>query len=140
MFAIYPREVYLIFPYDEFGNVAGVYVGSSSWVEERIRRHLYDFNNEFINQRELHELMRKNGFALAVVDNIENYKESYTEYDWVDYFRNFYDMRIFNSAKRGKAICNWQRIENPLDKLFSTDFEGKQAVFFGLLVHKRHTS
>lgn len=117
-FAIYPREVYLIFPFDEQGKIAGVYVGSSCCVSTRIYGHLtikgYDTCGE---QKELHELMRKNGFAYEVVDKIDKWQNSYIEYDWVDFFLNNYEIRVFNSHKKGCVIRDWKRLENPKGRI-----------------------
>ena len=59
-FAIYPREVYLIFPFDEQGKIAGVYV---------------------------------------------------------DFFLNNYEIRVFNSHKKGCVIRDWKRLENPKGRI-----------------------
>lgn len=111
---IYPRKVYLIFPYDECGNIAGVYVGSSSRVKERIEEHLRNSDN-YENQRNFHELMIKNGFAYGVVDEIEDYLCGHLEYDWANYFLENTNIKVFNSL--GLKNANWHRLDSPKDRL-----------------------
>lgn len=110
----YPKEVYLIFPFDENGNAAGVYVGASSWVEERIRNHLYSGKSEPDNQKEAHLLMKENGFSYTVVDTIEDFNETHIEYDWIDFFLKNTDLRVFNSLKIGLKNADWKRLNNPM--------------------------
>lgn len=131
----YPRQVYLLFPYDEFGDIAGVYVGSSHNVARRMDYHFSDRSTKFRKQRNLHKLMRDNGFSYVVVDTIENEDFSYIEYDWVDYFLQNFNVRVFNSKKIGCAIWNWHRLKNPGFTILNKDFESKRKVFYWLLVN-----
>ena len=117
MYGIYPKEVYLIFPYDEDGIIAGVYVGSSCSVSWRIAEHYYATENRQDNQKELHKLMRDNGFTYLVVDKIKSLHESFTEYDWVDYFAKNHNIKIFNSSKVGRVNRDWLRLKKPQEKV-----------------------
>lgn len=117
MYGIYPKEVYLIFPYDENGIIAGVYVGSSCFVSFRIAEHRYTTENRKDDQKELHKLMRDNGFTYLIVDEIKSWHESFTEYDWVDYFAKNYNIKIFNSPNVGRVNRDWHRLNKPQDKV-----------------------
>lgn len=91
----HPREVYAIYPLDENGNIAGVYVGSSGDMENRFSVHLTS-RGKF--QSELHNLMRQNGFTFQILDHIPNEEKNHIEYDWIDFFSHI-DIRLFNERK-----------------------------------------
>ena len=63
----------------------------------------------------LHELMRTNGFTYAIVDEVKTYKESFVEYDWIDYFTKRTNLPVFNNFV-GACGANWERI-NPERRL-----------------------
>lgn len=104
----YPKKVYVLFPFNKFGNIAGVYIGSSQDPEERMRIHKNTHNGHG-KQDQLHELMRNNGFLYVVVDEIKTCKDTYIEFDWLDYFDKRTKLTIFNNFISPKA--NWERIE-----------------------------
>ncbi len=109
-----PRKVYAIFPFNEDGSVAGVYVGSSANPNQRITNHLNDYGAQ---QFELHDLMRKNGFKAYEVDCINSLKESHIEYDWIDMFDKFLpDLKIFNA--RTEKYATWKNVKNPASFTF----------------------
>lgn len=91
----YPRLVYALYPFDENGLIAGVYVGSAHDLEKRIGTHL---TNHGGNQLELHELMRNNGFSFQILDFVPNRTLSHIEYDWIDFFSRV-NLRLFNERK-----------------------------------------
>lgn len=103
----YPRKVYAIFPYDENHHIAGVYVGSTWNVEERIRCHKGDHKS--LHMAELHDLMRRHGFIYKVMDEIKEWKDCHIEYDWIDYFMKKTDLKVFNYRK-GLCGADWHRI------------------------------
>ena len=102
-----PRKVYAIFPLNENGEIAGVYVGSSANVKERIKHHLQTYG---MNQNELHELMRKNGYMYCLLNSILEHKESHFEYDWIDFFDKCTSLRVFNN-QRGVCGASWRRLK-----------------------------
>ena len=83
-----------------------MYVGSSANVKQRITNHLNDY---CIQQHELHDLMRRNGFNLQIVETIHSGKDSHLEYDWIDYFKTQTDLKLFN-VKTGILQADWHRI------------------------------
>ena len=104
----YPKKVYLIFPFDAKGHVAGVYVGSTWRIEERIRCHKGDHKS--IHMMELHDLMRTNGFKVEIVGEIKTWKENHIEYDWIDYFMKRSNLKVFNYRK-GLCGADWHRLQ-----------------------------
>ena len=92
----YPRYVYTIFPNGDDGKPVGVYVGSAQNVDERIRNHINAGKNDRHGLKELHNLMRKNGYTVEVVDTMQSYDEAYKEYDWIDFFVRLSEMKVFN--------------------------------------------
>lgn len=95
----YPRHVYAIYPYDESGEIAGVYVGSTSKLVKRINAHLTEKKG---SQEELHDLMRENGFTFQILDYIRDYSDVHVEYDWVDFFEHT-DIKVFNRKTKNKG-------------------------------------
>lgn len=105
-FPKYPKSVYVIFPHDASGQVAGVYVGSSGNAAKRIEIHVRNFHS----QTELHDLMRKNGFDWFVIDCIHDSSEKHLEYDWIDFFKKKTCLHLFNA----KTLCyqpDWRRLK-----------------------------
>lgn len=92
----YPRYVYAIYPHDEDGNIAGVYVGTSQNVEQRIRLHR-STNCYGESQFELHQLMRKHGYSYEVLDSIRGTYENYKEYKWIEILSKKYS-KVFNKS------------------------------------------
>lgn len=103
----YPKKVYVLFPFDDEGLIAGAYVGSSENVNERLRIHKNTHEGHG-KQDQLHELMRKNGYTYAVVDEIKSFHETYIEFDWIDFFQKRTKLAVFNNFVSKKA--NWERI------------------------------
>lgn len=106
----YPKEVYIIFPYDSDGKIAGAYVGVTCLgVNRRIRLHI-NTHRDCGRQTELHDLMRNNGYTCIVVDQINSWKESSIEYDWIDYCEKKMNLHMFNNLK---GLCNadWHRLK-----------------------------
>lgn len=89
----YPRKIYAIYPFDENGNIAGVYVGSSFDYEERIKGHFF---SRKVEQEYFHSLMRTNGFTFQLLGDIQDVRENHLEYDWMD-FLNKSGVKVFNS-------------------------------------------
>lgn len=94
------KDIYLIFPYDKDRNVAGVYVGSSRQLKMRLNRHKHGnkFDPENDPQRELHKLMRENGFECIRVDTAD-FKTKWKEYIWIDMFCKYTNLRVFNKLR-----------------------------------------
>ena len=104
----YPKKVYIIFPFNEQGHIVGAYVGASFNVRRRLQCHLGTHCNQGL-QTELHDLMRKNGFAYSIVDCIKTYVENYVEYDWIDFCERKLKLHVFNNQK-GICGADWHRI------------------------------
>lgn len=102
------KKVYAIFPFDEDGEIAGVYIGSSQNPLTRVRNHR-NTKDGHGKQDTLHELMRKNGFTYIFVDDIKTFKDAHVEYDWIDYFIKQTNLTVFNNADN---LCqaNWTKI------------------------------
>ena len=100
------KDIYLIFPYDKDRKVAGVYVGSSKWLRVRINSHkdTYRHRPEDDPQRELHEMMRENGFELLKVDTVNEFTK-WREYVWIDMFCKYTNLRVFNKFRGGYGRC-----------------------------------
>jgi hypothetical protein len=105
MFPQFPKSVYVIFPHDDSGEIAGVYVGSSGNAFERLKMHLHDNQT----QKELHDLMRRNGFDWFVVDVIKNRTDLHLEYDWMDFFKQNTHLHLFNQRTQYHKP-DWRRI------------------------------
>ena len=105
IFPKFPKSVYVIFPHDDSGSIAGVYVGASGNASERIKMHLNDRHS----QKELHDLMRRNGFEWFVVDSIENPSDLHLEFDWMDFFKQNTQLHLFNERTQYHKP-NWRRI------------------------------
>ena len=103
----YPKKVYILFSFNEQGLIAGAYVGSSANVQERIRIHK-NTQDGHGKQDQLHKLMRKNGYTYVVVDEIETCKDTYIEFDWLDFIIKRTNLTVFNNFISKKA--NWKRI------------------------------
>ena len=102
------KKVYALFPFDEDGEIAGVYVGSSQNPLTRVRSHK-NTQDGHGKQDVLHELMRENGFTYIFVDDIKTFKDAHVEYDWIDYFIKQTNLTVFNNAV---DLCqaDWTRI------------------------------
>lgn len=96
-----PKHIYAIYPYDENGNVAGVYVGITENVSRRIKMHLND-KNAGQRQKEMHELMRKNGFSFQELGTCTTLEENYREYDWIQFFKSC-GLKMFNFREGNRA-------------------------------------
>ena len=105
----YPKKVYALFPYDEQGNIAGVYVGSSWKPKERVRIHKNTPNGKGKQDR-LHALMRTNGFSYLIIDEIPTCNDTYIEFDWIDFFIKRTKLPVFNNFV-GACGANWERIK-----------------------------
>ena len=92
---MYTLTVYAIFPKDKDGDIAGVYIGSTfGKLELRIKNHLR-FDKK-PNQKELHNLMKNNGFIYQSLESKLEWRNRSLEYDWVDYYRQKTNLRVFN--------------------------------------------
>lgn len=91
-----PRYIYAIYPHDENGDYAGVYVGITSNVKRRLQIHLKDLYCH-PNSVELHRLMKNNGYSYQTIDDVQSNDDTYLEYDWIDFFRAKTDLHIFNT-------------------------------------------
>ena len=89
-----PRKVYVIYPFDDSGEIAGAYVGSSWHINVRIKSHVW--KNTTPPHKEFHELMKKNGFAWQELDEILVFSEKHKEYDWIAFFKS-QKIRVFNT-------------------------------------------
>ena len=74
--------------------------------------------------------MKANGYTYCVVDEIENWEQSYIEYDWIDYFKKVIGIKTFNSKIRGSAIGDWLFLKNPKDKLKNAIVNDKEKFIF----------
>lgn len=94
------KDIYLIFPYDKDLNIAGVYVGSSRFSDIRIDCHLHEhkYDPENDHQRELHELMRENGFEYLKVDTAD-FNSKWKEYIWIDMFCKYTNLTVYNKFR-----------------------------------------
>jgi len=97
-----PRYVYAIYPLDGSGDIAGVYVGTTSNIRCRIKNHISTKGQ----QTELHKMMRENGFMYQIVETISEYEDRHLEYDWIDFFKKKTHLMVFNK----------------MDDCFSADF------------------
>lgn len=101
---MFPKQVYAIYPRDEQGNVAGVYVGSANDVNARFIGHMADHKC----QKELHDMMRHNGFTFQILGVENGYDETHLEYDWVDFFKKS-GAHVFNQFIKGgnaDVVCS----------------------------------
>lgn len=106
---IFPRYVYAIYPYNQNGQYAGVYVGSTKDVRERIRLHLAKKKED--PQQELHDLMRQNGFEYEILDEVKGMSERDAEYKWVHHFLKFGVIQVFNIFCGGKEDYQMDRFK-----------------------------
>lgn len=101
----YPCYVYALFPFDENGNICGVYVGRSTDPERRVHEHKYNYS-----YKEMHDLLLYNGFAYKVIDEIHDPDEDCIEYEWVDYFyhvcKRKNGWKLFNRVLGDKECMN----------------------------------
>lgn len=93
-----PVYVYAIYPFNENGDYAGVYVGATEKLKERLRVHR---NNKQAQdkQSELHSLMREHGYTYQILEIITDYKDAHLEYDWIDFFEKQTSLKVFNTRK-----------------------------------------
>lgn len=105
----YPKKVYALFPYDDEGKVAGVYVGVSQNLKNRMRVHKNTQNGKGKQDR-LHELMRRNGYTFKIIDEVRRWEDGHIEYDWIDYFLKETNFPVFNNEV---SLCgaNWKRLD-----------------------------
>lgn len=89
------RFIYGIFTLDENKKITGVYVGSANEIKLRIDSHLSS-KNDNPNQKELHEIMRTGAFIVRELQKV-NYENRWREYEWIRFFRDYTDYRIFNT-------------------------------------------
>lgn len=89
------RFIYGIFLLDENEKITGVYVGSANDIKSRIDSHLSSKNNDNPNQKELHEIMRTGAFIVRELQQVD-YKNRWREYEWIRFFKDHTDYRIFN--------------------------------------------
>lgn len=90
----FKRIIYAIYPLDSDGNIAGVYVGMTRNLRQRIKGHMNDRHTE--NQMGFHSLMRDYGFYYQILENVEEYPDRRHEYDWIDYFKHM-GVPVFNA-------------------------------------------
>ena len=113
---IYPRYGYAIFPYDENGDIAGVYVGSSCNVTKRVNGHMATKTNNDA-QKELHELMRKNGYGVVELYVAYKRNDSFKEYMWMDIFIKYSKYKVFNKVK---GCYPYSKVAKVYKKYFGT--------------------
>lgn len=87
------RYIYAIYPYDEKGEYAGVYVGSTRELKMRLGQHVRQNTKDA--QAEMHELMRSNGYIWQILETCD-FSTRRREYEWVDFFRSTTDLKVFN--------------------------------------------
>lgn len=111
MMAHYPMTVYAIFPFNDDGkNIAGVYVGVTHDLKERLDRHGHD--HQSIHTAELHDLMRRNGFVCYELDTISTLHENHIEYDWINFFKERTALKVFN-YRQDLCGADWHRLKVP---------------------------
>lgn len=93
--AHFPRDVYLIFTYNNDGNVNGVYVGSSTNVVNRLKQHIFCGKND--HQKDLHSYMKTGNYFCIVVDSFDHV--SSIEYEWIRFFEQMTKIPVFNISK-----------------------------------------
>lgn len=89
----YPKLIYAIYPKKQNGDIAGVYVGSTSHLNVRITGHLRSQSPE---QSEFHKLMNENGYSVQILGQILDRDEAHLEFDWIDFFDKLTDLHVFN--------------------------------------------
>lgn len=94
-----PLYGYAIFPLDKNGNVAGVYVGSTGCIKQRITGHIA--SKKVDPQRELHNLMRENGFKVIELYKVDKYENRWLEAVWMDIFSKYTNLKVFNQVVGG---------------------------------------
>ena len=121
---MYTMTIYAIFPKDKDGNVAGVYVGSThGTLKERINMHLID---KHPSQKELHELMKTNGYIYQSLESRVGWGNRDLEYDWVDYYLKKSNLRVFNKylgIHRDYRNCCYGRIGG--QRIYGTEDKNK---------------
>jgi hypothetical protein len=90
------RFLYAIFTLDENHKVNGVYVGSANEIKLRIDNHLGNKREECGKQKELHDIMRTGAFVVRELNKV-NHETSWKEYDWIRFFRDYTNLKIFNT-------------------------------------------
>lgn len=80
----FPRVVYAIYPLNENGKIAGVYVGSTFDFKRRAYLHMH---KNPASRQPFQELMIKNGFYYQTFNIINSFDEAHLEYDWMDFFK-----------------------------------------------------
>ena len=120
----YLKKVYAIYPFNDCGEIAGVYIGSTLNIKERMAQHLFSPKNEVGKQGQMHELMIRNGYKVQIIDVIHDYwGEANREYDWIDFCEKNTDLKIFNTRMGKTYEPNHKRIA------FHLESESVQPVF-----------
>lgn len=100
------KKIYAIYPYNKDGEICGVYVGMTHDIYERMQNH---YHNQTETQKELHTLMRENGFHYQILQEVESRDDEYKEFDWMDFFKTQTNIRLFNNRLGKRA--DFRRIE-----------------------------
>lgn len=90
------RFIYAIFTLDENKKITGVYVGSTNDIGKRIDGHLADKYNPCEKQKELHDIMRTGAFIVRELNKVD-YKNRWREYEWMRFFMDYTDLKIYNT-------------------------------------------
>lgn len=90
------RFIYGIFTLDDNKKINGVYVGSTNDIKSRINSHLARKNDNNPNQKELHEIMKTGTFIVRELQKVD-YGNRWREYEWIRFFEDYTDYRIFNT-------------------------------------------
>lgn len=97
-----PSYIYVIYPFDDKGNIAGAYVGMSACVQQRMIQHCESKDK---NQQELHDLMNENGFTFQILDVVKTMDDTHLEADWIAFFDDL-NIRTFNIMKKKGYVTN----------------------------------
>ena len=91
------RFLYAIFTLNKEKKVNGVYVGSANDIGKRISSHLNPKKEQY-NERiaELHRIMNEGNFLVRPLNSV-NYKERWQEYDWIRFFRDYTNLKVYNT-------------------------------------------
>lgn len=108
-----PKHIYAILPYDDDGKISSVYIGSAEDVGARIKSHLYESKNDAYS--DLHDLMRKNGFEIFVIDEMD-LNTSWREYMWAKYFHDRGKLKVFNKKISHKGIPEGSSVSTWIEK------------------------
>lgn len=92
-----PAQIYAIYPLNKDGSIAGVYVGRTGDLHQRLYLHTTPKKNDD-KQEEFHSLMKENGFYYQVLDDVKVFAERHLESDWINFFE-MQDVKLFNKAQ-----------------------------------------